>query len=502
MLIGAWLLFSSLHLNDRYIPTPGEIINTFLTYQSVLIKHLGVTFRNCIIGFITGLALATIACLIVINFNKLQRLFSLFALVIYSIPLIAMAPIAALLFESHRAGFVLGAISSFLPIYLTGLKYATNISLNLKSTILVFGGNDRSIINYLRIPYMERGLFIGAQSGWLWAVLGTLLGEFAGSQWGLGNFLIGSIVQGSPAKVWLIALLCLFISALGLFFIRVMSRRLIIDSSFDPIDITEANLPDAKRDTARLLNPLNIFILLLIWQIASWLIDIPGGVFSSPIDLVKLVSDISQGNESFTMGFLSSAIIETMKSAFLGLIASLALAYSLAVAFQLYPLPSRLLIIILLITQVTPIVAFIPFIALALGRSTSAIILIVIFSTIYPSYSVFINAFKSVSKNAINVAQGFGASKYFILSKIQIPGSLQIFPIAFRLAIGRALLGAITGEYLLSGQGLGGLLGLSRAQLNFSVVWLICAIVASITLLIDLLIVQINSYLTTRKNKK
>lgn len=132
-------------------------------------------------------------------------------------------------------------------IFLTGLKYGDRISNSFHNLAWGFGASKKTEIKFIRFPLIIRGWVIGCQSAWMWAVLGALLGDFAGNTWGLGTFLIGSISQGDPNKVWTIALLCLFMSSAGLLIIRKIANKLKLYGSYDPLDISVANVPKELR---------------------------------------------------------------------------------------------------------------------------------------------------------------------------------------------------------------------------------------------------------------
>lgn len=490
-----WVVLAVLPCTNQYIPSPQGVISTIINQSDVLFKHFTTTSASALLGFILGACVAIFSTFLVMLWPKGKGIVSIFAIFLYSIPLIAAAPLAALLFGTKNSGIMLGCMGAFLPIFLTGLRAGDRKSTLISDMIRGYGATKWDELKYYRLPLVIRGWMIGARSGWIWAILGALLGDFTGGRWGLGTFLVGTLTGGDPSNVWAIVILCLILSAAGLLVIQGLSKKLRLDSSYDPID---ASLPKYQGKLGNKNFPMNItyvIVLIVIWQSGAWILNIDGGIFAGPLDLTSLVFEIIRGEAAFSSAFIFSSFCSTWLLSFAGVALSLALAFSIASFRLLSPTFSRPIVLIILITQVTPIVAFIPFIAFYFGRGSASIIVIVILSTIYPSYIVFLRSFKEVPRDAVDIVRGFGASVFSLFIKVRLPHAAWMIVVALRLAVGRALLGAITAEYLLTGTGVGGILGQTRALLDFRIVWLVCTLVAIVTLLTDVLTLYLKKML-------
>lgn len=481
--IGLWFVLSYIPALNSYIAKPQNVKDALSDNSQVFSIHAFTTLKTTFLGFSLGTFFAVISSFIVLYWKRSESFFLLLSLIIYSIPLIAAAPLAALIFKANNAGIVLGCIGSYLPILLSGVAYSNRTSGNLENVSKGFGANNLTNVRYIKLPLMFRGWIAGAQSGWLWAVLGALLGEFTGSNWGLGTFLTGSLGQGDINKVWAIVILCLSVSLIGVLVLKLINSFFTLGSKYDAIELSASNVLQSLKKGIFVANVINGLIILMVWQILSWVFKMNGGIFAGPTDIFSLCMDIYNNRSDLTFNIIFSALGSTWLLAFFGVLLSLLIAFLLATSQLLIPFVSRPVIIIMLITQVTPIVAFIPFIAYYLGRGDGSVITIVILSTVYPAYLIFKKSFEETSKNAIELAKGFGANPLSIFRKIRLPFAAWMILIALRLAIGRAILGAITAQYLLTGNGLGGLLGRTRHQLDFRIVWLICVLVACATLI-------------------
>ena len=79
-----------------------------------------------------------------------------------------------------------------------------------------------------------------------------------------------------------------------------------------------------------------------------------------------------------------------------------------------------------------------------------ALLVSVIISTIN-----ILDGFKSVSPEKIFLMKSFGASKRQMLFKLVIPSSFSVIISALKINVGMSLIGVITGEFLVSSQGIG-----------------------------------------------
>jgi len=102
-----------------------------------------------------------------------------------------------------------------------------------------------------------------------------------------------------------------------------------------------------------------------------------------------------------------------------------------------------------------PMIIVLPLFSLWFGYSGAARIATIIFAAIF---SIIINAAdgaRSVPRDYLEVARAFRAGRFSTLTEIVLPSSVPYLLAGFRLASGRALIGAVVAEFFLSVGGLG-----------------------------------------------
>lgn len=482
-----WIGLAGLPGSARYVPEPWDVLRVLLPEREVLLQQSLATLRAAIAGFFLGTVAAIGAAFLVVWYPRLRQSFVLTGVAVYSVPLIAAAPLVALSLGPAHAGAALGCIGAYLPMFLTGLRAGDRASKSFAEIVLVHGASRCSELRLVRLPLMVRGWMVAAQAGWTWAVLGALIGDFTGGRWGLGTFLTGTLTRGEPARVWSVAALCLVISGVGTAAIRFANLFFPSQATEDPLDATAPEPKEAIGERCRslMVDLTSAMGLLAAWQCGAWIASPGGGVLSGPLEIASAAHDVFVGTAALSVMDLTSALCSTVLAACVGLALSLALAFALAASKHFFTILSRPFVLGVLITQVTPIVAFVPIIALLFGRDLASVVIIVILSTIYPSYTVYERAFEDVPRVALDTIRLFGGGASSEFWYVRLPHAAWMSLVAIRLAVARALLGAITAEYLLTGRGVGGLLGQARALLDFRMVWLVCTLVAATTLVLD-----------------
>lgn len=485
------ILAGLLFYAQRPLPDVGWLESLLGNDSLRLYLHARSTLWSAMAGFLIGCTAGMATSIVGVISRIGGRAITPIAILLYSVPLIGAAPLTALIFGAGKAGIALACMGSFLPVYLSGMRAADRAFTQFAEAALAHGAGRWAEVRYVRIPIVMRGWISGARTGWVWAVLGALLGDFTGGRWGLGTFLIGSLTAGSSARVWVVVVLCLGMSCVGFLALFVLEKLAHLTWSLDPLDALGGI---QYKQSPTLLTDILLYgawglALVALWQVVASYSGFEHGIFASPTDLVQLLGEIQSGDASISGERLLSIFLTTSIWACVGVIGSLATAFIIASIQSFQPTIGKVVILPVLVTQVTPIVVFVPLIAYYFGRGDASVVLIVILSTVYPAYVVFSRGLNDVPVQSLDIVRSFGGGTLAEYGKLRLPSALWSSIIALRLTVSRALLGAITAEYLITGTGIGGLLGEAKAFLDFRVIWLVSVCVGGTTLLADVAIV-------------
>lgn len=195
-----------------------------------------------------------------------------------------------------------------------------------------------------------------------------------------------------------------------------------------------------------------------------------------------------------------SAIVATLRSLFfdhnllihtgatalstaIGFIGSMAIGIVVAVALWLSNFLYRIIDPFIVVLNALPKIALVPIYYIWLGPLTSIYamaITVSVFITIIMLYT----GFRGIDPDKIKLARLFGASKWQVLTKIVLPGSVPTMISVLKVNIGLSLVGVIVGEFQSAKIGLGHLIiyGSQIFQMNLVMVAIVILGILSIVL--------------------
>lgn len=165
------------------------------------------------IGFVTGLVIAiAIACSFILV-KPVEFAFMPVAMLLQSVPLVAIAPVLLLL--TGKGKFGIAAIASIVVLFpvlvntVLGLRSASPSSLDL---IKVNGGSKWMALTKVRLPAALPYLFAAIRISVPGSVVGAMLGEWLTGFTGLGGVLADYRVRANYGGVWTVVALAIITS--------------------------------------------------------------------------------------------------------------------------------------------------------------------------------------------------------------------------------------------------------------------------------------------------
>jgi NitT/TauT family transport system permease protein len=192
-----------------------------------------------------------------------------------------------------------------------------------------------------------------------------------------------------------------------------------------------------------LLFPLMLGVVLLgLWQ---WIVtakDIPPYVLPAP----SAIAEAFAGNFSSLM----LSLLATLQVTALAFVSALIAGVAIAILFSQSRLAERALYPYAVILQVTPVVAIAPLILIWVGfdRVETALVLIAALVAFFPILSNTTLGLKSADFNLMELMRLYGASRWQILWRLQLPSALPYLLGALKIAGGLALIGAVVAEFV------------------------------------------------------
>ncbi len=173
--------------------------------RSEALTALGTTLVDAAIGFVAGMVTATAVAIGFVLFRPFEFAFMPIAMLLRSVPLVAMAPVLLLMFGQGNLGIaVIAAIVVLFPALVNivvGLRSASPQALDL---IRVNGGSAVTQLTKVRIPSALPQFFASVRISVPGSIVGAMLAEWLVGFDGMGGVLSGYKGSGNYGGVWTI----------------------------------------------------------------------------------------------------------------------------------------------------------------------------------------------------------------------------------------------------------------------------------------------------------
>jgi NitT/TauT family transport system permease protein/putative hydroxymethylpyrimidine transport system permease protein len=234
-LVGLWQLAAStgvladvLNVESFLVPSPAEIASSLWENRALLAENAWVTLQEILLGFLCGLA-AGIAFAVLLHLSETLRR-AAYPLLVASqaIPIPVIAPILVVWF-----GFGIGpklvivALVCFFPIAVNALDGLRSVDSEATKMMRSLDASRSQMLWRVEGPSALPFAFSGAKVSVAIAVIGAVLGEWAGAESGLGVLIRQDIAQLETARMFAAAFLLAVIAA-ALFALLALAERRVV----------------------------------------------------------------------------------------------------------------------------------------------------------------------------------------------------------------------------------------------------------------------------------
>jgi NitT/TauT family transport system permease protein len=152
----------------------------------------------------------------------------------------------------------------------------------------------------------------------------------------------------------------------------------------------------------------------------------------------------------------------------------------------------------LVVANAMPKTAFVPIFYVWLGASLSIYGMSLAIS-LFIAILMILSGFQGIDPNKVKLAQTFGATKWQILTKVILPGSVPTLIAALKVIAGLSLVGVIVGEFQSANLGLGYLIQYGSQIFKMNIVMCAITILAILSSLMYLAINWLESAIMRRR---
>jgi NitT/TauT family transport system permease protein len=213
------------------LPPPEGVAERFVSawLDGTVWPHFVTTMVEIVLGLAVGVGLALIAGYGLARSVLFERLASPYLVAAQAIPILALAPLLVLWFGNGLASkVVICAVIVFFPVAIATMVGIRSVDDRLIELGRSLRATDRQILTTIEIPGALPSIFGGLRVGVTLAVVGAVVGEWAGASRGLAVLL--NLARGSLFDIPLMFATLLTIALVGvaLYLVVVaLERRLV-----------------------------------------------------------------------------------------------------------------------------------------------------------------------------------------------------------------------------------------------------------------------------------
>lgn len=211
--------------------------------------------------------------------------------------------------------------------------------------------------------------------------------------------------------------------------------------------------------TLRRLSPVfTIGVVFFLWHIVTAMEIYPAFLIPPPSAVFEAFQ------EAVSSGVLLENTATTLEEMLFGLLYGVSIGLLLGYAIAKMPLLEQILSPIIVAFQSTPIVAYAPLLIIWFGSGTTSKIVTTAVIVFFPTLINTIVGVRSVTPQLKDLMRSLNASHWQIFTRLEIPSALPMVLAGLKTSSTLAVIGAVVGEFVSSGSGLGYLVTLARNQ--------------------------------------
>ena len=212
------------------LPSPAQVFFRFgdVLADGSLLRHTGYTLLEVLLGLGLGSGLATITGYALARSPLLEQMLSPYLVASQAVPIVAIAPLLVIWFGPGLFSKVLiCALIVFFPVLVNTVVGVRAVPQSLRDLMHSMRATPVQVLRHLEIPAALPVMLGGLRIGATLSVIGAVVGEFVGSDRGLGFMVNVGRGRYDTALVF-VAIVTLIVLALALYgLVVLMEKRLL-----------------------------------------------------------------------------------------------------------------------------------------------------------------------------------------------------------------------------------------------------------------------------------
>jgi NitT/TauT family transport system permease protein len=210
------------------LPRPSVIAREIVDSGPLLVMAARYTMIEAFLGFLLGNGIAVLLAVSFIYSPTAADTIYPMAVVLRSIPLVALTPFIVIFFgQGMSAKVVVAALICFFPTLVIMVQGLTSVDVQALELMHTLNANERQLFWKMRVPYSLPYLFTAFKITSSAAVLGAIIGEWMGAWRGLGAVIVQAMYNMRGELLWATMFVATVLSILA-YVVTAVAERILI----------------------------------------------------------------------------------------------------------------------------------------------------------------------------------------------------------------------------------------------------------------------------------
>lgn len=229
---------------------------------------------------------------------------------------------------------------------------------------------------------------------------------------------------------------------------------------------------------------LTFAALLLIWEAAARLFDIPSYILPAPTRILT-------GFGAVDAARWGQHIWATLRVAMLGYLVAIVISLPIAIGLAKSRLLSRALYPLLVVIQSVPVVAVAPIIIVVLGTDDAPRVVITFMIAFFPLVVSMTTGLMATPPELIELSRSLRAPQHREITQIRLPYATPYIFSGLKISITLAVIGAVVSEFVAAEVGIGYFIQFSTSMFKLPQAWAGLVILVAMSLILFQAVSQI-----------
>jgi NitT/TauT family transport system permease protein len=225
----AWYLAVALFRLPAYVlPSPVTVVVELGQRWRLFVFHGSITLWTVIVGFLLSIAIAVPLAVLIVSSRLLERTLMPLIVVSQTVPKVAVAPLFVIwLGFGALPKIAVTFLIAFFPILVATISGLKSVETELLDLVRSMSANRAQILGKVQAPSALPQFFSGLKISICLAVVGAIVGEFVGSDRGLGYLLLTSTGDLNAKQVYATLLILIFVGVSLYGIICALEKRML-----------------------------------------------------------------------------------------------------------------------------------------------------------------------------------------------------------------------------------------------------------------------------------